>query len=415
MTRKEFLKKYTPRLLAALLLVSLIVYTVYHVVLGASAAGLMTVPTREVNDLRVASGNAYLFREERVLSVEGEGVVNELAPSGVKVSKNQTLARVYTGYKTLERELIQTELDRLNRAISILENSKVAAGTSLSKAEEYRAEAKEIFLSMRESIQDGRWQGLSGASDEMLELLNRYGRLTGRLEDADRILEELREDRDQLLTKDFVTVESSDSSGFFYDRACVDGYEAVYTPERLETLTPETLDELRGTAPTVDTSLTTVGKLVYGYTWYLAVEPEGDASELTVGETYEIRFSRTDNRSLDMICERVAQGADGRLVAVFSSDDMPAWLSHDRVQPVEIVTGSSHGYYIPESALTWVDGVEGVYIFRDSTVYFRRIDVTYRGDGYCIAAPREGQGEGYLELYDLLITAGKNLYDGKVY
>ena len=94
---------------------------------------------------------------------------------------------------------------------------------------------------------------------------------------------------------------------------------------------------------------------------------------------------------------------------------MPAWLSHDRVQPVEIVTGSSYGYYIPESALTWVDGVEGVYIFRDSTVYFRRIDVTYRGDGYCIAAPREGQGEGYLELYDLLITAGKNLYDGKVY
>ena len=116
-----------------------------------------------------------------------------------------------------------------------------------------------------------------------------------------------------------------------------------------------------------------------------------------------------------MTCERVAVGSDGRLLAVFSTSDLPVWFSYDRVQPVEIVVGRSVGYYIPESALVTQDGAEGVYIFKDSTVYFRRIDVIYRGEGYCIAAQKGERGDNYLDLYDILITAGKNLYDGKVY
>ena len=414
MTRREFLKKYTARFLAALLLVGLIVYTVYHV-LGASAAGLMTVPTREITDLRMMSGNAYLFRDERVLSAEGQGVVNDLVLSGIKVSKNQALSEVYTGYKPLECEAVQAELDRINRAIGVLEKSGVSGSTSLSQAEKYRQEAKDIHLSIREAILAGRWQGLSDSSDEMLTLLNRYGALTGKLENREQLLASMRAEKSNLLKGDCVTVYSTDSSGFFYDRTCVDGYETVYTPTHLESLTPEILDDLKAQPPVTDENATTVGKMVYGYTWYLAVELEGDSSVFSVGTSYEIRFSRYDDRNLSMTCDRIAQGEDGRFVAVLSSSDTPAWLSHDRVQPVEIVVGSSVGYYIPESALVSLDGVEGVYIFKDSTVYFRRIEVIYRGEGYCIAAAREARGEDYLNLYDILITSGKNLYDGKVY
>ena len=134
MTRIEFLKKYTARFLAALLLVGLIVYTVYHIQ-GASAAGLMTVPTREVTDLRMVSGTAYLFRDERLLSVDGGGVVDDLVQNGVKVGKNQELSRVYTDYHAMERESAQVELERINRAIAVLESSAVSGGTSLAEAE----------------------------------------------------------------------------------------------------------------------------------------------------------------------------------------------------------------------------------------------------------------------------------------
>jgi hypothetical protein len=64
--------------------------------------------------------------------------------------------------------------------------------------------------------------------------------------------------------------------------------------------------------------------------------------------------------------------------------------------------------------LRTVDGVEGVYIFKDSTVYFRRIEILYRGDGYCVVAEQNGR-EDYLALYDLLVTSGEDLYDGRVF
>ena len=414
MTRIEFLKKYTARFLAALLLVGLIVYTIYHIQ-GASAAGLMTVPTREVTDLRMVSGTAYLFRDERLLSVDGGGVVDDLVQNGVKVGKNQELTRVYTDYHAMERESAQVELERINRAIAVLESSAVSGGTSLAEAEKYRAEAGALHLSLRESILDGRWGEISDASDEMMILLNRYGILTGKLQNAGQVLEELRDEKSALLKGEPVTVRNTDSSGFFYNRHSVDGYESVYTMQRLNDLTLESLDELKNQAPVIDKNSTTVGKMVYGYTWYFAVEMEGNAGLFAPGYSYEIHFSRDADHSLSMTCERTVEGSDGRFLAILSSNDLPAWFSYDRVQPVEVVVGSTVGYYIPDSALVTRDGVVGVYIFKDSTVYFRRIDVIYRGEGYCIAAQKGERGDDYLDLYDILITSGKNLYDGKVY
>lgn len=415
MTRTEFLKKYTARFLVALLLVGLILYTFYHVQ-GASAADLMTVPTREVTDLRMTSGTAYLFRDERVLSVDSsDGVVDDLVKSGTKVSKNQALAEVYTGYRSLERVSIQLELDRLNRMIAVLENSRLTEGSSLSLAEKYREAAGEQYLEIKEAILSGQWNGISTDTDRMLALLNRYNLLTGRLEHPDLLLAELKAEKAALLTAARTTVYNTDASGFFFNRDRVDGYESLYTMERLETLTTESLDELKALSPVKDENATTVGKMVYGYTWYLAVEMTGSATDFCVGDSYEIRFSQGESRSLSMTCERLVEGSDGRFIAIFSSSDLPADFSYTRIQSVEIVVGSSVGYYIPESALVTVDGVEGVYIFKDSTVRFRRIDVIWRGDGYCIAAEKSGRGEEYLDLYDILITAGKNLYDGKVY
>ena len=49
---------------------------------------------------------------------------------------------------------------------------------------------------------------------------------------------------------------------------------------------------------------------------------------------------------------------------------------------------------------------------------FRRIAVLYEGDGYLIAAGTDPDPENdvpYLSLNDLMITSGKNLYEGKVY
>ncbi|MBQ8440522.1 MAG: hypothetical protein IJX19_07670 [Clostridia bacterium] len=414
MTRKEFLKKYIVRFSAALLLVGLIVYTVYHI-RGASASDLMTVPAREITDLRMVSGEAYLFRDESLLFVEGTGVVNDLAESGSKVSKNEALSQVWLGYSPFEQELAQSEVDRLDRVIRVLEDSRVSGGEGLSQAEQYRQEAGKLYLSLQQALHGGQWKELPATSDEMLALLNRFGILTGKTEDLDQKLAELKQEKSDLLKGSCVTLRNQESSGFFFDRSCVDGYETLYTVERLRNLTPESLDELKELSPKISENTTTVGKMVYGYTWYIAVELSGDASLFSVGDRYDVGFSEDGERRLSMTCEAVTAGEDGRFLVTFSSGDHPSGFSYERIRRVEITVGSTTGYYIPESALVRQDGVDGVYIFKDSTVYFRKIEIIYRGEGYCIAAARGDRGEDYLDLYDILVTAGKNLYDGKVY
>ena len=86
-----------------------------------------------------------------------------------------------------------------------------------------------------------------------------------------------------------------------------------------------------------------------------------------------------------------------------------------RCQTVEITVGESEGFYIPETALVTQNGVDGVYVFEESTVRFRRAELIWRGDGYAIAKlPGEGSATE-LHENDILIVSGKDLYEGKVY
>ena len=412
MTRREFLKKYLLKFSVFLLLAGLIVYTVYHVA-GSSSGGLMTIPVRQITDLRMEKGEAYLFREEQVLSVPASGVIHGVANSGGKVEKNAVLAQVWDGYAPEAQVAAQATLDRLNRTLRILKESRLPPGTPLSMAEQYKAEAATLYLQMQQTVAKGDWSALGGISDEMLVRLNQYGLLTGRTAGIEEMITSLTRERDALLLGSCTTVQNTQASGYFYDRTYVDGYESLFTPQALSGLTEATLEELKQASPLQGPG-TTVGKMVYGYTWYLAVELDCAPDWWTVEDPYRLRFPLMDGAELTMVCQQVLPRTSGGSIVVFRSEELPAWFSYARCQGVEVIMGSTEGYYVPEAALVRENGVDGVYIFRDSTVQFRRIELLYRGEGYCMVAESGGR-EGYLDLYDIMITYGTNLYDGKVY
>lgn len=416
MTRKAFLKKYFVRFAVSLTLLGLIVYTVYHV-FASTSGSLMTTPVQTYDELRTVSGEAYLFRDEEVLTVSQAGLVNNLAQSGVKVSRGVRLAEVYLG-DTAEESLhaMQIELDRLNGLISVLENSAVSADTTLSKAGVFRAEANADYLEIRRAILTGDWSGISATADSMLTMLNKYGVLTDPNTGIDETLSTLKAARAALLTGTPLTVMNDRASGYFYDRTCVDGRESLFTSAALKDLTPTRLEELISEERTLPQNSFAVGKMVYGYEWYLAIPLAAGAEELLeIGEEYPFVFPENCDMELKLTCTQVTRGEDGRIVAVFSADEVPSDFTYLRRQRVEITVGTLTGYYIPQTALHTVNGVEGVYVFEESTVYFRRVEILWRGDGYCIASADGDLGEGYLALHDILVTSGKDLYEGGGY
>ncbi len=414
MTRRAFLQKYFLRFAVVLVLVSLLAYILYHV-LGSSESSLMRTPVRRITDEQIVSGDGYLFRDERLLTVSGEGLVNELAESGVKVSSGVPLLEVWSGRDALLLPRAQQQLDSINRAIAILEKSVETGGQAFG-AEHYRSHATEAYQLICRAVREDDWSALAAAEESLLVSLNRYAVISGSREELTDALNRLKQARAVLLTGDCLTVKNEGASGYFYGASYVDGYERIFTEEALKELTADGFFALTERSPEVLSGEYAVGKLAHGYDWYLAVSFDAGVSGLlSEGEEYVFRLPENRGRELTMTCERLMTASDGRLVGVFSSTEIPSDMVYLRVQEVEITLATTEGYYIPDSALWELDGVIGVYIFKDSTVYFRRIDVLYRGDGYCIAAEQGERGDDYLAPTDVLITSGRNLYDGKVY
>ena len=81
-----------------------------------------------------------------------------------------------------------------------------------------------------------------------------------------------------------------------------------------------------------------------------------------------------------------------------------------------IERSSVSGIYVPRSAVHTIGTVRGVYVLRGNIAYFRRIDIIYKGDDYFLVSERDDSDGKYYYLgeNELIITNGKNLFDGRI-
>jgi hypothetical protein len=159
------------------------------------------------------------------------------------------------------------------------------------------------------------------------------------------------------------------------------------------------------------------GKLCLGSEWRMVVPVLAEESEhFTVGETYSAVLGETSSVTVPMTLEFTREAEEyGTVLLVFSADRMVSDLSLDRFQNVSIEVDRVSGIYVPKDVVQRVDGLRGVYVLRGNVVYFRRIDITYEGsDYYLVKAGVEDADTPYLQVNDLIILNGKNMFDGRV-
>ena len=415
MTRKAFLQKYALRIAVILAMLGLIVYTVAHA-MGFAMGDVLTTPVRRITDTQITPAQGYLFRNEEILTIENEGLVDTLVENGTKVGKNVSVAKVWSVPESGdELASAQLRLSRINRSIRILENSQLKPGTPLSEANKYRAEYTALYREISAAAEAGNLDRIPVLEEKLLVALNRYVSLVGETDETKAHLESLREEKANLIGgATSVEVKSETSSGLFYDSGYVDGFESIFNASALETLTPDALHTLAESTP-ITPEGQTVGKLVYGYEWYLAMElPLSMAASLQTGREYRFMFPENNDAEATLTMTNKVVGTD-TVLAVFVCESHPKDFLFYRKQTVEITVGESEGFYIPDSALVTQNGMTGVYVFEESTVRFRRADIIWRGDGYAIAAlPGDGSLTALREN-DILIVSGKDLYEGKVY
>ena len=393
----------------------------YHII-GSLTSDVDTASISFTTQEQVSEYDAYIFRGESLLytSPGDVGNINFLREDGTKVSVGEEICQVYTGSASSESGIAIAEIER---KLELLNNSNLDENVNYSDTQLIDTAISNAYYTLLSRMADGAAGYAMAKSDDLIAAMNQRLIITRHVENFDRQIRMLESERTALITGSGAAAESvySDCAGYYYSD--IDGFEEIFSSEKISNLTLDEYDSLISSA--ADISLqknrqggTNCGKIVTEYNWYIGVRITTEESRsYTEGYTYTVIFPYNSDIRISMILDRmILQAADDRVVLVFRTNTIPEHFSFLRRQTVQIVTETREGFKVPLSAVRIVDGVQGVYILEGYIVEFRRIEPMCEIDGYFICRENNGSEEDadMLEMYDHIIINGKNLYSGKI-
>lgn len=352
------------------------------------------------------SCDAFIIRDEQIIPGSDGGVIRYLLRDGEKVSKNGTVAELYSSEDAV---YAKERAEELTERISSLKESEAQAKSSGTSLETVDRLASDALIKMLNAFDGGNMDDAYDLAEDYLDFVTRRQIITGVSSGYGDMIAELQAELDGLnasSARPSSTVTSASSGYFVKD---IDGYENAFDIDELSSITAQQLDSAAADAGLADGS---VGKVVSDYDWYAAVKLDSEtAMLLTEGQQLSVDFDVESAETVPATVKYINRGDDG-VVAVLSCNYMDSALAHARRLTARIVLGRHSGLKISTSAIRVKDGVKGVYVSNGYTVKFKTVDILYTGDGYTIC--RKTDDGSSVALYDEVITKGRDLYDGKI-
>lgn len=420
----QFLKNVASYIFSAILSLLLIAYVLYHL-FGSIDSEIETMAAEIVKGRETITLDGYVMRSETVLYASRQGDVNYLYADGTKVKKGAAVANVYAS----GGENVRAQIIELDRKLDLLRASNLGENITVSDTKAIDAQIAKLFSVIRHRIRSGDLEYALRKKDELLVLLNKRRIIVQNVKSYDDKIQSLTAQRSGLtsqLTNITETVYTP-ISGYFFSG--LDGYESVFNASKLQNLSLDEFYAMMEAEPAATyTGGYGIGKLVSDYYWYIACPVTTDRLRFfTPGAKYNVVFPYSSDTEIQMTLSKVIQQTDeSRAVLIFGTGTIPQNFNFLRKQTIHIVRDTYTGYRVPVSAVRIVDGKQGVYTLNGNFVRFKLIEPLFESEGYFIvneyekvneekrSAAFENGGAGYLALYDLIITKGKKLYDGRI-
>ncbi len=392
------------KIILGVVLAAVVLYLGYAVI-SAIREPLTTTRAIEYEAGEGCQVTGWVVRSEQVLT-SPFGITVLERQEGEKVGTGQVVA---TGYDSADAQARQEEMDAISAQ---LEQLSYAASYDLDAADTAALdrELTAELLSYARYVAQGDLTAASSQSNGIRGMVLR--RSTGQ-EDLAAIQSQSAA-LEQQLTQ-LQSASGSDTarivaptSGYF--SGSVDGYEAILTPERLETLTVAELEALEP----AEVPSSACGRLISSADWYFAAAvPAEYLLETEVGDTVTVTFAQGLSESLDMTVMRIGDEEDGQRLLVLESSSYIQDVTLLRRQTADVVFRSYAGLRVPKDAIRVQDGQDGVYILESATARWKPVNILYdNGESYVVELDKSSTDN--LWPGDEIIVNAKNLYDGKV-
>ncbi len=395
---------FATKAIMIILFVGVILYVgVYLIRSVSSPYQTQIVYQFQVEEISTTKG--YLARTETALPA-ASGLVEVSPREGERVSKNQTIATLYTNEEAFNQQ--QTIKD-LQDQLEQLEEVSLSAEESLDKAKLDEEIASEI-VHLRQIVANQSFTQLDTVSSTFKSLILKRDYTADQADQLSALISNLSSQIKtlQASASQQTQIISASSSGIY--SSLVDGYETVLTEEQIFALTPSEFHALTPNNP----DQTSVGKLITENTWYfVTVLPEEETQDWEVNQTSTVRFARDLPEDISMTIVSISEPENGEVVVVFSCDRYLSQITLLRQASADIITSSYSGLRIPKESLRVLeDGTVGVYCIAGLQATFREVEIVYEGDSfYLVSTSTDGNG---LKSGDEVFIEGEELYSGKV-
>lgn len=416
----QYLKNIGIYVISAILSLLVIAYIVYHTIISFNT-NIEVLISDVITERDTINLEAYIFRDETILYSLVDGSINYLHNDGDKIAINTIVANIYPGGNI---HADRTEIIEIDKKLNVLESSNISTNISMLDTTSIDDQINELYKTIKYRIEIGDIDYALYKKDELLVLLNKRSRITRVVDNYDTQINLLQNQKDSITMNDEsseVTPIQSNKAGYFHTE--IDGYENIMSSRNVSKMTVKDFQNLINYEPEVyaggDKGYS-IGKVVTNYKWYIACKMTNDKLRNFIeGKSYEVVFPYNNDSIINMKLERIIQDPmDNTVVVVFSTGTILENFNYYRKQNIEIVKTSYTGYRVPISSVTITeDGRQGVYILDGSIIKFKEIVPLIESNGYFIVEEQDVLNDpNYsvkLALFDLIITKGTKLYEGK--
>ena len=356
--------------------------------------------------------NGIAVRSETLIESEyTSGSVSYVYEDAQRVLKNRTVAYTHASADTVDKMIRLAELEK---EISLLQEASRGNSQLYGTMEFINTQIGSAVAEYAEALDGKNLSALSAAKESLLLAINKKTVITGddnKFEDRIAILNAECSELKEEIGADSAETVLSPKTGYFISE--VDGFENIINKENMLEMTAAQLEEVINTqVVTVEPS---VGKIADNYKWYYVISvSEEEAKSFYEGRSVEVNFDGVNSSVKCKVDSVLKDDTSENTIVFLLCEKFTSELASLRQVSADVVFSTISGLRVSQSAIRFDNEQNmGVFILDRGEVKFRKIEVSYEGNGYVVAKWYKGE-TGNLQLYDEVFTAGSDLYVGKV-
>lgn len=358
------------------------------------------------------------IRDEKVITFSGNGVLSYNVADGGKVGNNTIIAEVYPDDEQIGRN---REIDHLEKELEILKKIQNPGTLESAQPASLSENISESYRSLIYSRDMHNYDELRDEMENLVVYMSTYQIITKSVTGFEQQITDINAELAELKEASVKSTELVKSNESAYFVSYCDGYESELTPDRLDEIT---IADINSITDRRSNDNTIVGKMIDGYSWYLAGVVDNSRKEYAVGNNVQIKFDSSDENFDAVITDVRDEGKPEQSIIIMQCNQFNYDLVQHRAENAKLIKGEYSGLKVPRDSIRFDDIEENVYdengevvgskvtnykgvrILKGEQIVFKKIDVIYEGSDYVLSRVHDDDSS-YLALYDDIITEGE--------